>query len=242
MLEVRPVAVGVSAAIDGELLRNPCGQVRLFRGFHSVWQGEEGAQGCDWGAPSRLRWLFPLARPPKPDDPEDRQQFQTYDWEREVAANLLPPAWSEPISLWQAARIVEVVYADFFGASASPPTVARAPGNADYTGQYDHEEHEILLAPDGMNALVVLHETTHAMLRLSAELDAASRYYLAARHGPAFTVRLIEVWSRYADGLDPDAIRTAAAWHDVSVGEASIFGPRGGEAERQAVIDAIPGE
>ena len=241
VLEVRPLAVGVSAAIDGELLRNPCGQVRLFRGFHSVWQGEEGAQGCDWGAPSRLRWLLWVAHPPTPDDPEDRQQFQAYDWEREVAVNLLPRAWLEPISLEHATRIVEAVYADFFGASATPPRVSAAPDNSDYAGQYDPEEHVILLSPDGMNALVALHETTHAMLRVSAELDAATRYYLAPRHGPVFVARLIRLWTRYSEGLDVDAIRAAAERHSVSVAETSLFRPRGGEAERQAVIEAIRG-
>ena len=168
--------------------------------------------------------------------------MHVYDWEWELEANVLPDEWFKPITGLHAQRIVRAVYADFFGDSAMPPDVRRAPPEAEYAGGYDAESHTIFLVPKAMNVALVLHETAHALLRLSAELDEATRYYLAPRHGPAFTARLIQLWIRYSEGLDVEAIRAAAEQHEVSVGEASLLGPRGGEAERQAVIEAIRSE
>lgn len=241
LLEARPLGSGVSAAVDGQMLQNDCGWVTLLHGRRSVWQmvqapGECAADGY------RLDWVLWVAEPGEPDDPLDRQQLQVYDWEWEVDTNLLPNEWFEPITGLHAERIVRAVYEDFFGNSATPPDVRRAPPDAEYAGSYDADSHTIFLAPQAMNVALVLHETAHALLRLSAELDEATRYYLAPRHGPAFVARLIMIWTRYSEGLDMEAIQAAAELHGVTIGEDLLTGPRGGEAERQAVIDAIRGE
>ena len=241
VLEARVVEGNVSAAVDGALLENQCGEVRLLHGFHSVWQQEQEAGGCD-AAGTRLRWVLWVAHPPEPDDPVDNQQYQSYDWEQEVVANHLPPRWSERITMGQAARIVQALYRDFYGDTTEPPAVAAAPSDTDYIGMYNSESHTIELAPAGMTAAVVLHEAAHAMLRLSAELDAASRYYLAPRHGPRFIERLLVIWERYSEDLDVDAVRAAADWHDVDISGGFSLPPRGGESERQAVIEALSGE
>lgn len=241
LLEVRLIGNRVSAAIDGVLLPTPCGWLTLFHGFRSVWQLELDPADCeaDW---TPLRWLMWVGHPPAPDDPADRQQLHVYDWEWEVEANYLPANWLELITGLHARRIVRAVYQDYYGDTATPPDVRRAAPDSEFSGAYDPESHTIFLIPQQMSAGLILHETVHAMLRVSAELDPALRYHLITRHGPVFVARLIEVWARYTDDLDVDAIRAAAEWHGVSIGETPLLGPRGGEAERQAVIEAIRGK
>ena len=238
VLEARVVNGSVSAAVDGVLLPNPCAQIWLIHGFRSVWQREQEAGRCD-GTGTHLRWLLWVAHPPTPDDPEDRQQYQSYDWELEVVANYLPPHWLESITIRQAERIVRALYQDFYGDTAEPPAIAVAPSDADHLGAYDWESHTIELAPASITATLVLHEAAHAMLRLSAELDAVSRYYLASRHGPRFTQHLLAIWDRYSEDLDVEAIRAAADWHEVGIADGFSFPPRGGKAEREAVIEAL---
>ena len=213
LLEARPLGSGVSAAVDGEILPNDCGWVMLLYGYRSVWQVVRNRGECD-SKEYQLAWVLRIAQPREPDDPEDRQQLHVYDWEWELEANVLPEEWFKPITGLHAERIVRAVYADFLGDSAMPPDVRRAHPDAEYAGSYDAESHTIFLAPKAMNVALVLHETAHALLRLSAELDEATRYYLAPRHGPAFTARLIQLWIRYSEGLDVEAIRAAAERHE----------------------------
>ena len=225
--------LGISAAVDGRILLINCG-LQLQRGSQSVWQHRYEGAACDW---THLDRVLELNDVPAPPDLLDKQQYAVGDWEYEVAANLLTAAWRRPITFDSAQAIVNAVYTDFYGSADGAPQVTIAPNEQAYTGQYDPSLHEIQLTSAGFRAYLVFHETAHAMLRLS--VGAANAYYLEARHGPLFAALLITLWTRYADGFDPEAARALAAAYKVQLDELVPIAPTGDEQTRQAVIDAL---
>ena len=169
-IELRSTAGGVSASINGRKLSTECG-LHLERGFFTIWQHRYDIDTCEWAF---LERIAEIDDGPVPDDILDEQQYKVYDWERDVTANLLSGEWRRPISLEQAQGIVNAIYNDFVGSTAQPPAVTTAPSGAEFAGAYDPEAHAIQLRPDGRAASVVLHETAHALLRLSLHVMARS--------------------------------------------------------------------
>ena len=232
-IELRAIAGGVSAAIDGRKLSTECG-LQLDRGFLTIWQHRYDTETCQWAF---LERIAALDDGPVLDDLLDEQQYKVYDWERDVAANLLSGEWRRPISLEQAEGIVNAIYNDFVGSTAQPPAVTAAPPGAEFAGAYDTEAHAIQLRPDGRVASVVLHETAHALLRLS--LPGEAGYYLAPRHGAEFAALLIVLWERYANDFDAESAALLADAYGVHVFPAAPIQPVGDAAAREAVREAI---
>ena len=224
---------GISAAVDGRILPTDCG-LQLQRGSRSVWQHRYKGGNCDW---THIDRVFELDDGSAPVDPLDEQQYVVYDWEYEVVSNLLTAAWRRPITFDSAQAIANAVYTDFYGSSDGAPQVAIGSNEQEYTGQYNSSLHEIQLTPAGFRPYIVVHETAHAMLRLS--VGAANAYYLDARHGPLFAALMITLWTRYADGFDPEAARALAAAYKVQLNELVPITPIGDDQTRQAVIDAL---
>ena len=226
---------GLSAAIGGRILPTDCG-IHLHHGFLSVWQHRYEGQACEWSYLSRI---LTIEDGPAPDDHLDQQQYHVYDWERDVVANLLTAEWRRPISLAQAQKIVTSIYNDFLDTTAQPPTLAAAHADAEFTGLYDTAKHQIQLRPDGLLPFVVLHETAHAMLRLT--LPGEAGYYLEPRHGAEFAAHLISLWSRYADDFDTEAAAAFADDYGVHIFPAPPIQPVGNAATRETVREAIAG-
>ena len=232
-IELRSTANGVSAGIDGRKLSTECGLL-LERGFLTIWQHRFDTDTCEWVL---LERIAELGDGPIPDDLLDEQQYKVYDWERDVAANLLSGEWRRTISLEQAKDIVSAIYNDFVGSAAEPPAVTAAPPGGEFAGAYDTAAHAIQLRPDGRAASVVLHETAHALLRLS--LPGEAGYYLAPRHGAEFAALLIALWERYASDFDAEGAALLADAYGVYVFPAPPIQPVGGAATREVVREAI---
>ena len=232
-IELRSIAGGVSAGIDGRKLSTECG-LQLDRGFLTIWQHRYDTDACEWAF---LERIAELDDGPAPADLLDEQQYKVYDWEYDVNFNLLFGEWRRPISLEQARDIVSAIYNDFAGSAAQPPAVTAAPPDAEFAGAYDTEAHAIQLRPDGRAASVVLHETAHALLRLS--LPGEAGYYLAPRHGAEFAALLIALWERYANDFDAESAALLADSYGVYVFPTSPIHPVGDAAAQQAVREAI---
>ena len=232
-IELRSIAGGVSAGVAGRKLSTECG-LHLERGFLTIWQHRYDTETCQWAF---LERIAEIDDGPVPADLLDEQQYEVYDWEHDVAANLLSGEWRRPISLDQAQGIVNAIYNDFVGSTAQPPAVTTAPSGAEFAGAYDPEAHAIQLRPDGRAASVVLHETAHALLRLS--LPGEAGYYLAPRHGAEFAALLIALWERYANDFDADGAVLLADAYGVYVFPAAPIQPVGDAATREAVREAI---
>ena len=232
-IELRAIAGGVSAGIDGRNLSTECG-LHLERGFLTIWQHRYDTETCAWAF---LERIAELGDGPVPDDLLDEQQYKVYDREHDVTSNLLSGEWRRPISLEQAQGIVNAIYNDFAGSRAQPPAVTAAAPGVEFAGAYDTEAHAIQLRPDGRAASVVLHETAHALLRLS--LPGEAGYYLAPRHGAEFAALLIALWERYANDFDAESAALLADAYGVHVFPAPPIHPVGDAAARQAVREAI---
>ena len=232
-IELRAIAGGVSAGVDGRKLSTECG-LHLERGFLTIWQHRYDTETCQWAS---LERVAELDDGPVPSDLLDEQQYKVYDWERDVTANLLSGEWRRPISLDQAQGIVNAIYNDFVGSAAQPPAVTAAPPGAESAGAYDTAAHAIQLRPDGRTASVVLHETAHALLRLS--LPGEAGYYLAPRHGAEFAALLIALWERYANDFDVEGATLLADAYGVHIFPASPIHPVGDAGTRQAAREAI---
>lgn len=232
-IELRSIASGVSAGIDGRKLSTECG-LQLERGFLTVWQHRYDTDTCEWVF---LERIVEIDDGPVPDDLLDEQQYKAYDWEQDVTSNLLSGEWRRPVSLDQAKDIVSAIYNDFVGSTAQPPVVAAAPPGAEFAGAYDTAAHAIQLRPDGRSASVVLHETAHALLRLS--LPGEAGYYLAPRHGAEFAALLIALWERYVNDFDAGSAALLADVYGVYVFPSPPIHPVGDAATRQAVREAI---
>lgn len=130
----------MSAAVDGRILTTDCG-LTLQRGFRSVWEHRYEGDDCSWERIDRVLEFDG----PEPNDPLDEQQYAVYDWEYEVAANLLTAAWRRPVTFDSAQAIVNAAYTDFYGSPDGAPQVTIAPNEQEYTGQYDPSPHAIQL-------------------------------------------------------------------------------------------------
>ena len=232
-IELRSTVGSVSAGVDGRKLSTECG-LHLERGFLTVWQHRYDSDTCEWAF---LERIAEIDDGPIPDDLLDEQQYEVYDWERDVAVNLLSGEWRRPISLDQAEGIVSAIYNDFVGSSAQPPAITAAPPGAEVAGAYDTAAHVIQLRPDGRAASVVLHETAHALLRLS--LPGEAGYYLAPRHGAEFAALLIALWERYASDFDAEGAALLADAYGVYVFPSPPIQPVGGAAAQEAVREAV---
>ncbi len=223
----------MNAAVGGRILPTDCG-VQLERGFRSVWQHRYEGEACGWASLDRI---LELDDGPVPEDVLDEQQYEVYDWEYDVTSNLLGSGWTRSITFERAQEIVDAIYADFYGASDGAPRVMIAPEDQQFTGAYDSGRHVILLTPSGVRPYVVIHEAAHAMLRLS--LAAANAYYLESRHGPVFGALMIALWTRYAEGFDPEAARAFAGVYGVKLDHLFPIEPSGDEQTRRAVREAL---
>lgn len=236
VVEVRRVGRRLSAVLNGRLLATPCDALTLQRGQQTLWLRRYEGETCEWAGLERLN-EFEGAPPPL--DQLDFQQHAVYDWETEISANLLPTLWQEQLTLERAQAIADAVYRDFLGAGAEPPTVIASTERSDYAGAYYPEPHVIELWPDGMRAGVVIHETAHAMLRVTA--STVNAYYADPRHGPLFSSLMITLWARYAEGFDPQAALALAELYEVIVDDLLPFEAAGDEETLRAVLEAIAG-
>lgn len=116
----------------------------------------------------------------------DSQRSAVYAWERAL------PAWpGAALTLVQCQEMVTRVWQDHL--EASPPRVTD--GRSRRTACYVYEDHEIRLPRWSRTAMVVLHETAHAIMW--AVLPGT------AGHGPEYARLYLEVLERYAD-VDPE--------------------------------------
>ena len=236
VVEVRRVGQRLSAALNGRLLATPCDALTLQRGRQTLWLRRYEGETCGWAGLERLN-EFEGAPPPL--DQLDFQQHAVYDWETEISANLLPALWQEQLTVERAQTIADAVYRDFLGAGAEPPTVIASTKRGDYAGAYYPEPHVIELRPDGMRAEVVIHETAHAMLRVTA--STVNAYYADPRHGPLFSSLMITLWARYAEGFDPQAALALADLYEVIVDDLLPFEAAGDAETLRTVLDVIAG-
>lgn len=234
VVEVRRVGPRLSAALDGRLLATPCDMLTLQRGQQTLWLHRYDSETCQWAGLERLNEFE--GAPPLLDQ-LDFQQHAVYDWETEISANLLPALWQEQLTVERAQTIADAVYRDFLGAGAEPPTVVASTEQGDYAGAYYPELHVVELRSDGMRAEVVIHETAHAMLRVTA--STVNAYYADPRHGPLFGSLMITLWTRYAEGFDPQAALALAELYEVIVDDLLPFEAAGDAETLQAVLEAI---
>ena len=77
VVEVRPVADRMSAAVDGRVLSTTCWLI-MRRGARSIWRHRYDEQTCEWRSLERLAGH---ESGPAPLDPLDDQLYEVFDWE-----------------------------------------------------------------------------------------------------------------------------------------------------------------
>ncbi len=202
----------------------------VVRGFSAVWARPGGWSDCE--DDGRLIPVGFAERAGVPFEQDDPQQYQVYDWERQIEANLLPAELGEEITVAAAQSIVNGVFADIMGRQRPAPRVREVDADG---SEYVHRFRQIRLGPGGRNAATVLHETVHALL--DAEADRSYRRWDG--HGREYAATILMLWERYVPGFNGVRARADARLHGVDVAGASPLRPVGGGTGAAAVTERL---
>ena len=206
------------------------GPVWILRGWRAVWLANAAPAGWHY---ERLRLAALVDSAQAEADAADPQGWSVYDWEWEVAVNLLPAALGGTITADRVTELVETVFADQFGSDEPVPELGLQAGE---DSEYRLFADRIVFGAEaGLRPWIVLHELAHAVQLRAAEQTGELEI---ESHGRQFAATLLGFWTRYVPGFDREAAEAAAAAHFADA-SALVHVPVGGEAGKSRVRAAL---